>query len=356
MSYGFDNIYQELSVGNIISIVIEPVLWRHYLGINFELKKNYVSPLRKGDKVPSFNVYIDGRGRFMFKDFGGNGSHGDIFDFLHIRDSLTFREALVRVNVDFKLGLGNPHEQSYRGYKPIGIREEQRLEKFSDSFAIQTAPLINAYVRAWREEDLKYWMQYGITKDILIEYQVHCIKRICVNGVLVYSQTPNNPCYGYYFPTSKHIKCYFPYAVGKQTKFLGNANNYQDIQGYYQCNVKKDSRNTLLILTKSMKDCMTLRSLGYEAMAIHGEGQYFYKDFVRHIKKYYPKIISLYDRDRTGVKGAKYLWKMYGILPYFIPKLLTGCKDISDVYKQYSREKAEGLMKGIVSDASLIRL
>lgn len=350
--YGFTQIYQELSAQTVLQAVQESTLWRYYLGYDYELKKDYISPLRPKESRPSFNLFIDKRNRVMFKDFGGVGLYGDIFEFLQVRDGLNYHEALTRINVDFRLRLGNPHEQSYNGYKPIGIRVQKQLDKFDEDFSIQTAPLMQGIRRAWIEEDFKYWMQYGITEATLKAYNVHCIKRVMVNGVTVYTQTPNNPCYGYYFPASKHIKFYFPFAVGKQPRFLGNANNYQDIQGYYQCNVKKDKKNQLLILTKSMKDCMCLRELGYEAMSIHGEGQFFYKDFIRHIKKYYPRIISLYDKDKTGMKGARYLWKEHRISPFFIPKSFTSAKDISDVYRLYGRERAEDLMKRIVSDVS----
>jgi len=353
--YGLNNIYQELDAEHILQEVDESVLWRHYLGYDYELKKNYVSPLRSGDSSPSFNLYKDIRNRIKFKDFGAGGNHGDIFDFLCITRGLDHRGALVMINVDFKLGLGNPHEQKYTGYKPIGIRAEKQLERFKERFVTQTGALIRAHSRAYTDRDLEYWLQYGITKETLDLYNVHCIRlvemKLPINGILQwvtkYTHTDSNPCYGYYFPVSKHIKCYFPLATGEQIRFVGNVNNYEDIQGYYQCNVKKDKSNKLLILTKSMKDCMCLRELGYEAMAIHGEGQYFLKDFIRHIKKYYPRIISLYDRDKTGVGGARFLWKNYRIAPYFIPKLLTNCKDISDVYKQYGRVKAEELMKEV---------
>lgn len=232
---------------------------------------------------------------------------------------------------------------------------EKKLEEFEEKFVVQTTKLINAHIRPWTDKDLSYWLEYGITREILELYDVYCIERIKIRKsdgkwVLVYSYTEDNPCYGYYFRQSRHIKCYFPFATGDQLRFVGNVNNYQDIQGYYQCNVKKDKKNILLILTKSMKDCMCLRGLGYEAMAIHGEAQYFYKDFIRHIKKYYPVVISLYDRDKTGMKGAKFLWKTYRIRPYFIPKRLVYAKDISDVHKVYSRTKAEETMKEIEKD------
>lgn len=354
--YGFkdENIYYELKAENILSKVREETLWRYYIGFDYELKKDYISPLRPKEDRPSFNLYEDSRRRIKFKDFGGGGIHGDIFDFLQKRDGLTYYETMVRVNVDFGLRLGNPHEQSYKGFKPMGVRIMAELGKFEEKFPAQVAPLINAHTKAYTESDYNYWMQYGITKDTLKLYDVHCIGRIRIKKgdaywYEVYQYSADNPCYGYYFPKSKHIKCYFPLASSSQIRFIGNANNYEDIQGYYQCNVKRDKANKLLILTKSMKDCMCLREMGYEAMSIHGEGQYFYKDFIRHIKKYYPKIISMYDRDRTGVKGALYLWRTYGISAVLTPKSLAkqGIKDISDMYRALGKERTEEYMKGL---------
>lgn len=357
MSYGF---YSPLQVQEVLKRVSEGSLWRFYLGFDYELKRGFSSPLRIGDDNPSFNIYEDKRGRLMFKDFGGEALHGDIFDYLQKRDSLDLTEALVKVNVDFKLGLGKPEQQAYTGSKPLSKRTMDTLEKFEDKLAMQTAPTIKVWTRDHSEADVLYWLQYGITIATLNYYKVHCLRRIEVNGRLVYTHSDDNPCYSYSFP-SKHIKCYFPKATGEQFRFLGNANNYEDIQGYHQCNVKKDKNNKLLILTKSMKDVMCLRELGYEAMAIHGEGQYFYKDFIRHIKKYYPNIISMYDRDKTGVKGMKYLWTTYGISAVFIPKALAkqGIKDISDMYKALGREKTEEFLKAFtgiyIADEAIIK-
>lgn len=355
MSYGF---HTPLKVNEILSKVSEASLWRYYLGFDFELKRSYSSPLRQGDNNPSFNIYEDGRGRYMFKDFGGDGAHGDIFEFLQRRDSLSFPEALVRVNVDFALGLGKPEQQSYVGARPMNKKVVMQLDRFEERMAVQTAPKIKAYVRSYTEEDLRYWLQYGISIATLQNYNVHCLRKVEVNGKLVYQHTNSNPCYGYYFPKSKHIKCYFPMATGDQIRFLGNANNYEDIQGYYQCNVK-ERRGGLLILTKSMKDVMCLRELGYDAMSIHGEGQHFYRDFIRHIKKYYPKIISMYDRDKTGVKGMWYLWRTHKIPAVFIPKSLASksIKDISDMYKELGREKTEQFLKvfQLVADEATIK-
>lgn len=345
--FGFNNVYQELTPENVLENVSEVMLWRHYLGTEFQLRKSMCSPLRR-DKNPSFSLYEDSSGRIKFKDFGGD--RGDIFDFLCAKESITFPEALIMVNIDFTLRLGTVSQQAGKGLRMVSKQAERQLGRFEEEFTVKnpSSSFVQAFVRSYREEDYGFWMGFGIREETLRRYNVYCASKVKVNGVVMYQDSHGDPCYIYHFPRTKHNKCYFPFRTGSR-RFVGSTNNYEDIQGYDQCELKKGNKK-LLILTKSMKDVMVLRELGYDAMAIHGEGQYFYRDFVRHIKKYYPRIISLYDRDRTGVKGARHIWREYGIQPYFVSKTWTrlhNVKDISDVYKKIGRRAAEEFIEGI---------
>jgi hypothetical protein len=104
-----------------------------------------------------------------------------------------------------------------------------------------------------------------------------------------------------------------------------------------------------------MKDCMVLRDLGYDSMAIHGEGQRFYTDFIRHIKKYYSVILSIYDRDAAGVRGAKLLWDDFRIPAYFLHRSVRTkeCKDVSDMRKIHGREKVKDFIDTTVAKAAV---
>ncbi len=163
---------------------------------------------------------------------------------------------------------------------------------------------------------------------------------------MIYYNKRSDPCYVYDFPITDyrpkpHLKCYWP--TRTTHRFMGNCSNDRDVQGYDQCSIAKKKHADLLVLTKSMKDCMVLHEFGVEAMATHGESQRFDADFIRHLRKYYKRIVSLYDRDLTGMiggtsgkGGARYLWREYEICPYFIDKKYV-CKDISDLYKTHGQ-------------------
>ena len=333
--YGFKNLVEtQLTVSNVLRLVREDILWVYYSG-SCSLNRLISAPYRK-DKNPSFALRADYRGRVMFKDFG-TGAYGDIFDYIQMVYGGSLFDAVKRINSDFKLGLESVDIVSSKPY--IKTNNFKPHEKITKVLREKSARLIQIIPTTFEQSDLDYWSSYGITERTLSFYKVHCVKKVFLDRVKIYERSNSkDPCFAYYFPKSDHLKCYFPCRTGP-SRFVSNVNNFEDIQGYYQCDVKNYSKK-FLILTKSMKDCMCLHEMGYEAMAIHGEGHYFNDDFIGHIKKYYPFIASVYDMDKTGVKGSRFLWREYGIVPFFLPRRLRSreCKDVSDLYKKYGSE------------------
>lgn len=343
-----NSIENHLTIDNILKRVPEIVLWRYYVGSSFKVGQNFSAPYRV-DNDASFSLKYDHRGRLMYKDFARPRIYGDIFNYLQMIKKVSFVEALEIVNNDFDLNLQNKTDKIYlnKGNASKSLSKQQidqllKLEKKVKEK--QSQVLIQAVVRKWEEDDLRYWDNFGISKETLDKYNVYPANKVFKNKYLVYNYDKTNPCYIYYFPKSKHVKCYMPLSSDRSKRFFGNVNNLEDIQGYYQCDVKNGIKeNKLLILTKSMKDVMLLREFGFDAVAIHGENHTFEKDFIRHVKKYYGKIISLYDRDKAGILGAKRLWKEHNIKPFFINKFWH-CKDISDMYMTYGREIVEDFL------------
>ncbi len=261
---------------------------------------------------------------------------------MKIAHGIGLTEALREINNAFNLGLGK--------FYP-GDRKHEVNKKVSNVPAIISKPvtkLMQVVPRKYQAADYEYWNSYGIYNSTLALYSVYCVGQLYVDKKLVYSFTEDNPGYMYYFPKSEHMKVYFPFADG--VRFLGNTNNYYDVQGYDQCRVKEDYEGKMLVLTKSMKDCMLLHQCGIDAMATHGETHKFTEDFMRHLFKYYPYIISLYDRDASGVKGAYYLWSNYRIPAVFIPRKYRneGAKDITDLCKLFGRNILDNFVMNVL--------
>lgn len=311
----------------ILSKITEEDIFRKYVPFNFDINVSYNSPLRDDDDTPSFRIY-DKFG-LKYKDFGG--SQGSCFDFVMNYLNLSFHESLLRINADFNLQLiPVSHGSINTNYTPkINIRQEK---------STKTSKLLQAILRKFKKEDYEYWEQYGITKEILIEYNIYAIKEVYLNKQLYWYNTDNNPIYGYYFHKTKKIKCYRPLELNKKNKWLGNVTS-EDIQGYDQLPKGGD----LLIITKAMKDVMCLKSIGLISIAPQGEDHYFSEDIMNELKARFKHIICWYDNDKPGVNASIKLTTMYNLDYVNIPKGLP--KDPSDYYKEFGRDKLIKFLK-----------
>lgn len=336
--YCFGETGEELTKEGIFKAVRDEVLWRHYLGFDFEIGKTYKSPLRT-DPSPSFSIFYASRlQKIMARDHGGT-FRGDIIDYICASERIDFYSALVKINSDFKLGF------IPKSTKIMPFREQVVRPGSVPRISIPKKVLSVVYESTHRpplQSDIDYWMSYGISRDILTLYSVGFVSVLYCNGMCCYTYQVGDPCYEYPFPSGNR-KYYRPFAI-KADKFRGNITNNSDVQGYWQCRVKEDYEGKMLVLTKSMKDVMLLRQYDIDSMAIHGETQKFNTEFIRHLGRHYPRIVSLYDRDKSGVCGARYLWKEYGISPYFTPK--GSAKDLTDLYKK-DKMKADELVRKI---------
>ena len=133
------------------------------------------------------------------------------------------------------------------------------------------------------------------------------------------------------------FKIYRPYNKVNE-KWLTNC-TITDIQGYEQLPNSGD----LLIITKSLKDVMTLYSLGYTAIAVNSENTLIPKIIMSDIKKRFKKIIVFFDNDKSGIDGATKFCKEFSIPNMQTPE--GGAKDISDFIKAYNITKTLKFIK-----------
>jgi len=320
MNFKTDNI-EYLTKDNILNKITEEDIFRKYLPFTFEVNRLYNSPLRNDDDTPSFGIY-NKFGTLKYKDFGG--SQGSCFDFVMNYFNLSFGDALSKINQDFNLnlitGYGNTNNISI---PKISVRQEK---------STKTSKLLQTVLRKFQKEDYEYWKEYGVTKEILIEYNIYAIKEVYLNKQLYWYNTKINPIYGYYFHKTKKIKCYRPLELNKKNKWLGNVTS-EDIQGYDQLPKEGD----LLIITKAMKDVMCLKSIGLISIAPQGEDHYFSEEVMNELKSRFKHIICWYDNDKPGVNASIKLTTMYNLDYVNIPKGLP--KDPSDYYKEFGKDK-----------------
>ena len=294
-------------------------IYSHYMGEEIVLGQRYKSPLREKDDNPSFSLFLSSfdRDRIYFKDHA-TGVTGNVFKFISLLFDISYREALIKVDNDFLLGIWN---EKHCHCSPKLASNSKVRSHANIKLNVTSKPFSN--------QDLEYWQQYFITEDILNLYSVSSVQILHFNnGKVLY---PKSLCFSYRI--GKYYKIYQPFSV--DYKFI---NNYpiHYIEGFEQLLYNQDT----LIITKSMKDVMQLRVLGYESVSPKSENTVMDKKYFEHFNRKYTNVFVLFDNDGKHL-GNKYPFK--GIeLP------LNTTKDISDFVKKYGMEEGKRIMKDLI--------
>lgn len=304
----------------LLSQYSEETYMEYYLGIKVA-KGLFCSPLRK-DNTPTCSFYRNKSGELIFKDFSGS-FYGNFISVVMEKYHVPYFKALKIIAEDFNLSkkhvdkIVQPIKQSTTIFKDDGPAD------------------IRVEVKDFTQEELDWWASYGITLDILKKFNVFSCKNIFLNGELFKTLYKDNFMFGYYGGKKDGLelwRIYFP--KQHNYRFLTNW-PAKKIQGLKQLKKSGD----LCIITKSMKDCMTLYSLGFNAIAPNSENLFISDAVLNKLKSAFKYIIVLYDTDIPGIQNMRKIKKKYKDLYYFYIPRHYKAKDISDFYKKYGREE-----------------
>jgi hypothetical protein len=332
MLFNFDQIQQPLTTETILQQYTEDQLYSFYCP-EFTLG-DICSPFR-AENSPSFGFYErrDGSGTIMWKD-SKTGETGGVFKFIErvLRKqgfAGSFGQMLERIKNDLSHGAPTA----------ITFDKDPSTPKIKQKRKISILDVVETKEQDIPKVFLPIWENLGISRNILDAYHVGFAVEvwltIMIKGVTTQfmwgKSTNDNPIFYYHFPWSGHFKIYRPLEKVRKRKWINTATNDTDIQGLFQCNIE-ERKPRLLVITKSMKDVMFLRSLGVDAIAFHGEGHLVDAAFITYLRQHCGFIISIYDNDIAGMRGGVYLRNTFGIPAYFIPRCYES-KDITDLYK-----------------------
>lgn len=298
----------------------EETYMSYYLGIPIK-KGLFKSPLRSDNHV-TCSFFKGKSGNLYFKDFAS----GQCLTFEGVvmeKYNCSYHEALKIIARDF----GYTKDSTV---KKIQIKIQPKFEEEKQTF-------IQIEAKDFSEYELKWWEGFGITKDILHKFRVFSCKTVFLNGNIFAQSAQHCPIYGYYFGKKENIeqwKIYIP--SRKEFRFINNV-SIKNIQGYKQL----PKQGKLLIITKSLKDCMTLYSFGIPAIAPSSESTFISDKLLKELKSRFKYIVVMYDNDLPGIRGLRKIRKNFPELIYFwIPRKYEA-KDISDFYKKYGRKKTQ---------------
>lgn len=323
-----------LSEEFILGKISQESIFQHYLGIPIK-KGLFVSPsCLRSDSKPTCSFYVDKRGRLIFKDFAGIS--GNCFEIVKAIYKCDYKKSLEIIASDFGIYKNN-------GETPKAVPISTVFKKKSESF-------IECEIQEFSNDDLNWWEDFGISKSTLDLYKVYCIKRVWLNDRLFATYSKNNPIYGYYFGMKNGNNLWRIYRPNqKEYRFIGNISSVI-IQGLKEIPINGD----YIVITKSMKDCMTLYECGVPAIAPNSENSFLNKEQYFRIKEKFNRVFLLYDNDIAGLKAAIKIRKVYPELEILRFDRDTLIKDISDYCMNYGREDTYDLINYTKKQLKLI--
>lgn len=364
-------IKNDLSVSFILSKVSQELIMSKYLNVPLDIINDCIanntlicSPLRVDD-YPTFGFAFNNKHKLKARDFAGY-FFGDVFDAVaYVLSFKTGRQINVNNKADFYYILKHiAYTFSNIIYDKEIVEENEILLQETVNKIKSSKPIIELVIREWNSNDSRIWSKWGISLHWLNTHFVVPVEQMYINRFCQpepkYKYRNSDPCYGYITGLDSNgiynIECYFPLrnrAKG-EIKFITNHNGLVGL-----LNLNKPSYD-IIIITKSYKDNLALDSWLYHfplrgslseaqigIINVTSESyvlrQYEY-DYLKSKLNEDGIIISFFDMDLTGCRGAKRLRDEYGIIPILIPRCYEA-KDFSELIEKYSKETINGFIE-----------
>lgn len=306
----------------------------YYLGIPTQ-KGLFCSPLRD-DKNPTCSFFRTKDTKILkMKDFA-TGFVGDFINVVMLKYNVSYHNAVRLIANDFGL-IDLPNFEKH-------ILEVQHNEIID----VAEPTIIQINTTDFSDRDLRWWGQFGITEKTLKKFNVFRADHVFLNGKVVSSYSDYDPSYGYYFGKKDGIeqwKIYYP--LRKKCRFLLNCNN---TQGLKQLPVKGE----ILVVTKSLKDVMSLYELGISAIAPQAESIIVDADIINELKPNFKYLVFNGDWDSAGKKFMINNRKLYGGLCLTFKNKSRDGKDVSDFIKLHGMDSAKKLLNELRIKCKLV--
>lgn len=320
-------IWKYLSKDEILAKVSEEEIFRKYCSNFKELGRAFCSELRE-DRNPSVSISSNRFGSLVYYDFKTKQSF-NCFSYIMQKYRLDFKDCLRLITDDLGLNDVYPYQKPKSPLKRLKIA-------------------LKPVFRDYNITDYNYWSKYGIKLTTLVKFNVYPCKQVNFtkdSSNYVWYESLNKPIYAYKFIKDGEIeyKIYRPYSEKNEIRFYSP--NRSVIQGWDQLPKTGD----LLILSKALKDVMTLYELGYNAIALQSESSSIKESVVEELQNRFKSIILLYDNDEAGVMNSAKLSELYNMKRIFIP-IESKTKDISDYIKEFGFLKGEILIKNLLKN------
>ena len=333
---------EKLTAENIFKRISQEDIMSKYFPEQVMENRFYTNPFRADSNA---SCYFNYRNNVLrFNDLAWQPNKGNCFDVVMWAYNLTsYHEALMKVNNDYNLGLGN--HSFFSGDSTTAPERKINIRK-----AINASVSFSVVSRYYNKADQEYWTQFGISKSTLKHFGVKAVKqfsKITIEGSHLcfdYDTSNKDLCYCYPFKEENDDKLYLKIYRPLQKnidKWRSNTKAFI-IQGYNQLPKSGD----ILIITSSLKDVMCLYEYGYTAIAPQSETTSLPLDKVEKLKDRFNRLIVIHNNDKTGLLANREQAKKYQCEFIDIPDNYP--KDFSDIRKKIGHEEFINFLKQII--------
>lgn len=279
------------------------------LGCDIDLNGRYRNPLRKDENA---GCYLRWHNKVLyFIDFAYSPSHISAVKMLELTKGIKLNIFYENSNsVEFKPKVNNTK--------------------------------IDVELRSFNYDDERYWMKYNLPIDLVREYDCRAVNKLFINGRYV---GVDKHCYAIF--VEGRVKVYSPYS--KNMKWVCNTlNNHIGMLR------KLNTFGDRVIITKSFKDALCLKMLGYSDVCwVQSEGVMLEKRMIYSFTKRFKEVIIFFDNDDVGKSYSKRLVeKILCVDDRAIVKSIFidgNDKDISDYVFRYGSDKAKKHMEYLLN-------
>ena len=293
-------------------------IYQYYVpGIAFH--KPMKSPLRQDKREGSFGIY-EYDNRVLWKDFATEDK-GNVIQLVMKMFGVNYDKALQQIARD--LGLVTADGQDAR--KPV-----QQLDKPEQ---VKQSSLIQVTEGRWTKRCTDYWLQFGVTLEMLKQEQVHPVKEWFLNRQK--QDVGDELCFAYRYVVGQEqrFKIYYP-ERNKGSKWFSNIST-KLVEGLEQLNGHKK-----VVICKSKKDRCVLRSLLPEEIgliSVQNESVAAYQEELVQLLSGRDVYIS-YDSDSPGKQASRRITERFGYRHVNVPDNYLPLKDWAEVFVEHGQQ------------------
>lgn len=289
-------------------------IYYKYLNYYPTTNKSYHSPF-SNDSNPSFRFKVGPDYKLTYKCFS-TGRTGDAISLVQQLFNLNLKETLNKIAYDFKLQgtfSGKSKNISFQSsIKNANLTVTRRAEIQVVLFDSEPISYIN------------YWKRFYIEKWLLDLYDVRAAKEAWFNGTYLYATYSDTDTLIRYLINGLY-KTYRPFAK-KEDKWRSTF-DYRCLFGFKQL----DYSSPICIISKSAKDVMVWRLLGYNAFTLPTEASRLWKELVEYLRSKFKYIFCVLDNDRAGISSMISYKEEWGIDYIILPELDDYYKDLAEI-------------------------